>query len=68
MYRAPDYEGPVGTMPESADKEDDYDIQVCTESSFSVSAERKINVLAQEPCKGDVPAFPEITYGNSLVW
>jgi hypothetical protein len=59
MQRTPDDEGPGRTMPEAADQHDDPEIGIAADRAFSISAERNVDVIAQETRQRHVPAPPE---------
>ncbi len=61
MEKTPDQKGPVGAVPESADKEYDHDVDVFPECSLSVTAQGNIEVIAEPGRQRNVPPMPEFT-------
>src|ERR1700730_5287496 len=47
-------------MPETSQEHDDHEIDRGPRPSNPITAERKVEVIAQEGGKGNVPASPEI--------
>ena len=64
MERAPEDEGPGGTVPKARNEKDDKDVKKLTGLAASVSAEGNIEIVAEPGGKGDVPARPELLDGG----
>ena len=54
-------------MPETADQEDQQQVQVGAEGSLPVSAERDIDIIPEPGGKRHMPAAPEVTDRNGNV-
>ena len=62
MYGAPEDERPVGSMPKSAQEEDDELIADPFRFAYAIASQRDVEIVS-EPCgQGDVPPFPEVGY------
>ncbi len=60
MNPAPDYEGPVGSMPQAAEQHGQHQIPIGIPPAVPVSAERYIKVVPQPGAQADMPTAPEI--------
>ena len=47
-------------MPQSADKHDGHEVHVSSQCAFAISAQRHVDVVAQEARQRHVPAAPEV--------
>ena len=62
MVRSPRYESPVGSVPESTDKEYPNGIPYYLGLAYSTAAKRYIHIIP-EPCgERDVPPAPKLGY------
>ena len=55
-------------MPEAGQRPDGEQIQEEASGRYAVTAERDIDIVPEEAAQRDVPATPEIPYGNGDVW
>ena len=62
MDESPNDEGPVGTVPKSADEEDGEGVAYRFPFAHPRAAEWDVEVIAEPRRKADVPASPE--FGN----
>src|ERR1700687_5403788 len=60
MQQTPDDKSPGGTVPKSAQKHDNDEIQRGAKWPDLIAAERNVKVIAQESGKRNVPAPPKI--------
>src|SRR5262245_49375030 len=67
MEAAPDHERPGCTMPETAQQHGEHQVDVSPERAPSVSSERNIEVILQEPRQRHVPARPEFLDGSRKI-
>lgn len=63
MPQTPDYKGPSGSVPETGSEEDDKEIKVSPNISFSISAQGNIEIVSEPSRKRYVPSSPEFRYG-----
>ena len=61
---APENEVPFRTVPETTDDHDNRQIEVGSAFAFAISAERDVEVVAQDGGERDVPAAPK--FGDAL--
>ena len=60
MVESPDYEGPVGTVPQTTDRECQKDGIHPTHLSSPASPERDVDVVPKPSAETDVPSSPEL--------
>ena len=60
MEETPQHKSPVGTMPESADQEDDEGVEYYTRPRHAAASERNVDVVAKPGSERDVPSTPEL--------
>ena len=56
----PNDEGPGGSMPKTADGKCNQEVNVLSEFSLSVSAQRYLKIIPEPGTQGYVPAMPEV--------
>ena len=67
MEEAPQDEGPVGAVPQSADQEHDHRVDVGEQLAFAGAAQGDVDVLGEKFGEGHVPSLPEISDRDRLV-
>ncbi len=68
VQTAPDHERPARAVPQAAEQHRDEEIAVAEQEAATVSAERDVEVIAQEQRERDVPAPPEFDDGGRSIW
>ena len=67
VHRSPCHEVPRSTMPQSAHKHRQNQIDVSHELALAVSAKRDVDIIAQPTRQRDVPSVPELGNRRTLV-
>ena len=67
MEGAPEDEGPVGTVPQTAEQEDDHDVERPTANAHTTAAKGDIEIVAEPAGERDVPAVPELADATAEV-
>ena len=67
MHASPGHKMKAGTMPQSAQKHGDEEVDVLSDFAFAVSTQRNIDVIANPSGKRDVPTTPKIGDANGRI-
>jgi hypothetical protein len=67
VERAPCDEGPCGTVPDASDQHRHHDVRTTPERSTAPTAQRNVDIVAEQPRKRDVPPAPEINDRARLI-
>ena len=68
MDGAPEDEGPIGTVPKSAQQEDGELVADPFRFGNTVAPQRDVEIVAKPTSERDVPSFPKVRYGSREVW
>ena len=60
MDAAPNDEGPVCTVPETAEQHGEHEVDVGADFAEAIASKRNIEIIAEPGAEADVPATPEI--------
>ena len=60
MHKSPDYKGPPGSVPDTAYKEHDKNINIGSKGTHPASSKRNVDIFGKKVCESDVPSLPEI--------
>src|SRR5204862_5211786 len=67
VKQAPDHEGPVGAVPESADAERNDQRETPAGGRTEARDERVVKIIAEPTRQRDVPALPEFGNGFGII-